>query len=76
MSILTLDSVTAGYGAQDVLFEVSFHIEHGEIVALIGPNGAGKSTLLKVLAGIIKPKSGDVVFKGTSLIGSSPQSRR
>jgi ABC-type branched-subunit amino acid transport system ATPase component len=74
MSILTLDSVTAGYGAQDVLFGVSFHIEHGEIVALIGPNGAGKSTLLKVLAGIIKPKSGDVVFKGASLIGSSPQS--
>jgi len=74
MSILTLESVTAGYGAQDVLFEVSFHIEHGEIVALIGPNGAGKSTLLKVLAGIIKPKSGNVMFKGASLIGNSPQS--
>jgi len=74
MSILTIDSVTAGYGAQNVLFEVSFHIDYGEIVALIGPNGAGKSTLLKVLAGIIRPRSGDIVFKGASLIGISPQS--
>jgi len=73
MNILKVKRLTAGYGAQDVIFDVSVHIDLGEIISVIGPNGAGKSTLLKVLAGIIKPKSGDILFKGTSVLGKSPQ---
>ncbi len=73
MSILTVENITAGYGAQDVLFNISASIEKGEIIAIIGPNGAGKTTLLKVIAGIIQPKSGDIVYKGKSILGRSPR---
>jgi len=73
MSILQIENIVAGYGAQDVLFNVSASIGKGEIVAVIGPNGAGKTTLLKVIAGIIKPKSGDIIYRGSSLFNRTPQ---
>ena len=73
MSILNIENLVAGYGAQDVLFNISVSIEKGEIIAVIGPNGAGKTTLLKVISGIIRPKSGDIFYKGESLLGRTPQ---
>jgi len=72
-TILTVERITAGYGAQDVLFDVSVCISYGEIVAIIGPNGAGKSTLLKVIAGIVRPRSGSILFKGIAVLGMSAQ---
>jgi branched-chain amino acid transport system ATP-binding protein len=71
-NILEIRNLVAGYGVQDVIFDVSAAIGSGEIVAVIGPNGAGKSTLLKVIAGIITPRSGDILLKGNSLLGCSP----
>ena len=53
--MLTLDKVTAGYGALTVLHGVSLSIGNGEAVAVVGANGAGKSTLLSTLAGLLKP---------------------
>ncbi|MBN2552062.1 MAG: ABC transporter ATP-binding protein [Spirochaetales bacterium] len=73
MSILQVNELTAGYGAQDVLFGVSLSIEPGEIVAVMGPNGSGKSTLLKVISGVLSARHGEILYKGTSLLGSSPQ---
>lgn len=73
MSILQVRDLVAGYGAQDVLFNVSAAIGAGEIVAVIGPNGAGKTTLLKVIAGIIRPRTGDVLFRNEPLAGRSPR---
>lgn len=73
MSILNIENLVAGYGAQDVLFNISVSIGKGEIIAVIGPNGAGKTTLLKVISGIIRPKSGDIFYKGESLLGRTPQ---
>ena len=55
--IQTID-VSAGYGSQDVLHNISLTVEPGEFVALIGPNGGGKSTFLKVVGGLLRPTSG------------------
>ena len=65
---LELRGVCAGYGAgQDALADISFRAQCGQRVALIGPNGAGKSTLLNVLAGLLPPRSGQVLWNGKPL---------
>jgi branched-chain amino acid transport system ATP-binding protein len=71
-NIMEVRNLVAGYGVQDVLFNVSITVGSGEIVAVVGPNGAGKSTLLKVMAGMITPRSGDILLKGKSLLGCHP----
>jgi branched-chain amino acid transport system ATP-binding protein len=70
--MLTLDSVTAGYGDTIVLRNVDFTIGDGEVVALLGPNGAGKTTLLRLATGFVKPRSGRVAFNGHDVTGDAP----
>jgi len=60
MKMLELTQVNAGYGDLRVLFDVSMHIEKGEVVALVGSNGAGKTTVLRTISGEIKIKSGSI----------------
>lgn len=72
MSLLKGESINSGYGDMEVLHEVSFHVEEGEIISIIGPNGAGKSTLLKTIFGLLKPTKGRVIFKGNSITGLAP----
>jgi branched-chain amino acid transport system ATP-binding protein len=67
--MLELRDVTAGYGHFTALWNVSLRVDAGEAVAVVGPNGAGKSTLLRVISGVIPPRSGELVFEGTSLTG-------
>lgn len=65
---LELCGISAGYGAgQDALADISFRAQCGQRVALIGPNGAGKSTLLNVLAGLLTPRKGQVLWNGKPL---------
>jgi manganese/iron transport system ATP-binding protein len=59
-----LNGVTVQYNGRPALEAVSFHLEKGERVAVVGPNGAGKSTLFKVIAGILRPASGEVNIYG------------
>ena len=70
--MLTLRSVTAGYGDTIVLRDVDFSVGDGEVVALLGPNGAGKTTLLRTATGFIKPKSGTVQLWGENFTGKAP----
>jgi branched-chain amino acid transport system ATP-binding protein len=70
--MLTLDSVTAGYGDTTVLRNVSFTVGEGEVVALLGPNGAGKTTLLRTATGFVRPRSGRVELDGDDLTGQAP----
>jgi branched-chain amino acid transport system ATP-binding protein len=70
--VLTLNSITAGYGDTTVLRHVDFTVGEGEVVALLGPNGAGKTTLLRVATGFVKPTSGTVEFSGEDVTGRPP----
>ncbi len=58
--MIKAQAVSFGYGKQEVLKNISLEVQPAEILALIGPNGAGKTTLLKLLAGLLRPKSGSV----------------
>lgn len=68
-SLYIASNLTFGYHPGEmVLHDVNFHVNQGEFVALIGPNGAGKSTILKLLAGLHNPVSGEINFRGRSLV--------
>jgi putative ABC transport system ATP-binding protein len=55
------------YGATDALLDAEFAIDGGEVVAVMGPSGSGKSTLLHVIAGIVAPDAGTVIYHGRAL---------
>lgn len=59
--------VTAGYGGEPIIRDVSFSVGWGEVAVVIGPNGAGKSTLLKAVMGILTSRDGEVVVDGTDV---------
>ena len=72
MTLLSVSNVTTGYGATTVNRDVSLELGENEIVTVLGPNGAGKSTLLRTITGLVKPRSGSIVFAGQNLTGASP----
>ncbi|HAM52515.1 MAG TPA: branched-chain amino acid ABC transporter ATP-binding protein [Nitrospiraceae bacterium] len=65
--MLKISNIDVDYGDVQVMWNVSFDVGEGEIVALIGANGAGKSTALKTISGLLRPRKGEVVFKGTHI---------
>ena len=71
--LLEVEAVTAGYGGgPNILKGVSLAIEQGKNYCVIGPNGAGKSTLLRAICGLLRPRTGQVIFKGRRLTGLRP----
>jgi branched-chain amino acid transport system ATP-binding protein len=72
-AFLRFEGVVAGYGGGDVLKGVDFEVQHGGITCIVGPNGSGKSTLLKTVSGLLRPRQGQVWFKGTPLVGLTPR---
>jgi branched-chain amino acid transport system ATP-binding protein len=62
--VLTLEHVSASYGPYRALFDVSFRVPDGGVVALVGSNGAGKSTVARTVTGLVEATSGQVVFAG------------
>ena len=71
--LLVLNDIYAGYDGSDVLKGVSIEVEKGTTTCIVGPNGAGKSTVLRVLSGLLRPRQGEVVFDGRSLVGMDPR---
>ncbi len=63
-ALLEVERINSYYGDSHILFDVSLHVERNEVVALLGRNGAGKSTTLKSLMGLVRPRSGRIVFDG------------
>jgi branched-chain amino acid transport system ATP-binding protein len=72
MSILTVSGVGKGFRGLRALSEIGFEVGEGEILGIIGPNGAGKTTLFNVISGALAPDTGQVVFGGRDVTGSSP----
>ncbi len=67
--MLEIRNLTVNYGAITALHDVSLRVEAGSIVTLIGGNGAGKTTTLRAISGMVKPKSGRILFEGRDITG-------
>ncbi len=64
---LAVSNLEARYGPAQILFDVSFTVGDGEVVALLGRNGAGKSTTLRSIIGLVADRSGGIEFQGEDI---------
>ena len=72
MALLELVNLHKHFGGLQVVLDLSFEVNPGEIVSLIGPNGAGKTTVFNLITGLYAPDRGDIRFDGKSLLGLEP----
>jgi ABC-type branched-chain amino acid transport systems, ATPase component len=70
--VLSIEHVAVHFGGLIAIFDLNFDVREGEIVGLIGPNGAGKTTAFNVITGFLRPTSGNVRYRSTSLSGLKP----
>ena len=76
MTILEISNVSKHYGEgaarSDVLTDINLKVEEGEFIAIVGFSGSGKTTLMSLLAGLIEPDAGGIIFKNKEIDGPSP----
>ena len=72
-ALLRVEKLNVAYGDVQVLWDVDLEIQPGEIVALVGSNGAGKTTLLSTISGLLRPRSGQIIFDGQVISRASTQ---
>jgi branched-chain amino acid transport system ATP-binding protein len=70
--MLSVSKLQAGYGTAQVLFDVSFAIQAGEVVTLLGRNGMGKTTTIRSIMGLLRPSGGEIRFDGKPVAGLPP----
>ncbi len=70
--MLEVTDLAVAYGAAPALWGVSLEVRHGELLCVVGPNGAGKTTLINTLAGILRARSGRIVFEGHDITQLAP----
>lgn len=72
--ILEVENVSFNYGEREfrVIDDISFYARRGEFLSIIGPSGCGKSTLLRIMAGLVRPSSGKVIFNGRHITEPNP----
>jgi branched-chain amino acid transport system ATP-binding protein len=71
--MLEIGNLSVSYRRVPAVSDVSLQVTDGEFIALIGPNGAGKTTTLKSVFGLVKPRAGEVTWRGKSLLGRPPE---
>jgi D-xylose transport system ATP-binding protein len=71
-SVLSLRGVSKSFGSVNALTDIDLDVAAGSVVAIVGDNGAGKSTLVKILAGVFRPTSGEVLFHGQAVEMADP----
>lgn len=67
MALLEIENIDVYYGEMSALRNVSVQVEAGEIISIVGANGAGKSTLINTISGVLKPKTGKIIFNGEDI---------
>ena len=70
--LLAIEGLVVDYGAVEALHGVSLQVGEGEIVTLIGANGAGKTTTLRAVSGLLRPRSGRILYRGEEISGLPP----
>ena len=70
---LRVEAIDAAYDRLQVLWDVSLHVEPGELLALVGSNGAGKTTVLRSVSGLLKPVRGRVLLGDTDITSTSAE---
>ncbi len=65
--MLKVEGLRAGYGAINILWDLTFEVRDGEIVAILGSNGAGKTTMVRAVCGMLRPSAGSIQFNGEEL---------
>ena len=73
--MLTLENISASYGAIQALDGVSLRVEAGQFIAIVGPNGAGKTTLFRTISGQVVPTGGRIMFDGQDLLKTPARDR-
>jgi len=76
MSNIQLNNLTKKYGSFNAVDSINLSIKNGEFVTLLGPSGCGKTTTLRMVAGFIKPTSGDLIIGGSNMVGVPPHNRK
>jgi ABC-type branched-subunit amino acid transport system ATPase component/predicted MFS family arabinose efflux permease len=71
--LLVVRHLDVHYDSVQVLFDVDFEVDEGEIVALLGTNGAGKSTLLRAISGLVEPSGGAIIYDGVDMTYTPPE---
>jgi branched-chain amino acid transport system ATP-binding protein len=71
--LLAVEHLTTGYGSKSVVFDVSLHVQPGEVVGIIGHNGAGKTTTLRAIFGILSAQKGHIDYLGRNITNRSPR---
>jgi branched-chain amino acid transport system ATP-binding protein len=71
--MLKVENINVYYGAIHALKGISVEVKEGEIVTLIGANGAGKSTILRTISGLLRTKTGNILFEGNSVAAMAPE---
>jgi len=69
-TVLSLEKVCVAFGGRPVLSDISFDVGAGEFLCVVGPSGCGKTTLIRLLAGLLAPSAGEILFQGRRLAGT------
>lgn len=72
--MLEIRNLSVAYGKIVAVSDLSLTVNKGEIVTVVGGNGAGKTTTLRTVSGVLKPRSGEILFQGQPIVGLSPES--
>ena len=75
-NLLEVRHLAKRFGAHQAVVDIGFSLQSGEVLGLLGPNGAGKSTCMMMIAGLLRPDTGDVIINGRSFNGHDPQLKR